>query len=94
MFQNTDMYHFVSYYPDPDSTLVTSITTNAQLLDETWQRYHLRHHNKEGRPDKSAGAGGMTDVDGLFALTFNTNINETLDTATANAVHEHRLTTH
>ena len=40
MFQNPDMYHYVNYYPDPDSTLVTSITTDAQLIDADGENHN------------------------------------------------------
>ena len=74
MFQNTDMYHFVSYYPDPDSTLVTDITTDAQLLDENGNATTSDTTiKKDGLTRVLAQIGDEeNDVDGAFALTFTT----------------------
>ena len=83
MFQNPDMYHFVNYYPDPDSDLVTTITTDAQLLDEEGNATSSTTITK-GLTRVQAQVGD--DVDGLFALTFiTTNFNAALDTGDDNA---------
>ena len=82
MFQNPDLYHFVNYYPDPDSTLVTSIATDAQLIDAAGENATTTNITP-GLTRVQAQA--HDDVDGLFALTFTTNFNETLDTDTDNA---------
>ena len=83
MFQNTDMYHFVSYYPDPDSTLVDGITTDAQLLNEEGEDAPTTTIAK-GLTRVQAQVG--EDVDGKFALTFDTDGYDTdTDTESDNA---------
>ena len=79
MFQNPNMYHYVNYYPDPDNDLVTSIMTDAQLLDAAGEDATTTTIG-EGLTRVQAQVG--EGVDGLFALTFTTtNFNAALDTA-------------
>ena len=86
MFQNPDMYHYVNYYPDPDNDLVTSITTDAQLLDELGNAATSPTTiKKDGLTRVQAQIGDEDNVvDGAFTITFNTNINEDNSTANAN----------
>ena len=64
MFQNTAMYHYFNYYPDPNG-VVMNVTTNVETTDT---------EIKSGLTRVQAQVG--EDVDGKFAITFNTNINE------------------
>ena len=79
MFQNPNMYHYVNYYPDPDSDLVTDIMTDAQLIAPNGDNVT----STEIKPGLTRVQAQVGDgVDGLFALTFTTtNFDETLDTA-------------
>ena len=80
------MYHYVNYYPDPNG-VVMNITTNAQLIDENGGDT-TDTDIKTGLTRVQAQIGNETNnVDGKFAITFNTNIN--LDTNTANAAMIH-----
>ena len=56
-FQNTGMYHYVNYYPDPDSELVTEITTDAQLIDAAGENTTTTTTIKEGLTRVQAQVG-------------------------------------
>ena len=70
------MYHYVNYYPDPNG-VVMNITTNAQLIDENGGDT-TDTDIKTGLTRVQAQIANETNnVDGKFAITFNTNIGET-----------------
>ena len=74
MFQNTNMYHYVNYYPDPDSEVVDSIMTDAQLINADG-RDVTDTEIKPGLTRVQAQIGDENnEVDGEFTITFNTNI--------------------
>ena len=82
MFQNTNMYHYVNYYPDPDRRC-DSIMTDAQLINADG-RDVTDTEIKPGLTRVQAQIGDENnEVDGEFTITFNTNLNEPID---ANAV--------
>ena len=68
LFQNTDMHHYVNYYPDPDGVEVDDITTDAELVDEDGV-------NSTG----TTTIGDLTKIraqtgaDGIFTVTFDTS---------------------
>ena len=84
MFQNTAMYHYVNYYPDPDSDLVTSIMTDAQLIDKNGDPASSTTITKGLTRVQAQIGDESNDVDGKFAITFNTNIGETTNNDNAN----------
>ena len=68
LFQNTDMHHYVSYYPDPDGVEVDDITTDAELVNDDGT-------NSTGTTtiEDLTKIRAQTGADGIFTVTFGTS---------------------
>ena len=75
MFQNTGMYHYVNYYPDPNG-VVMNITTNAQLIAPNGDNTERTNINPGLTRVQAQIGDENNEVDGEFTITFNTNIGD------------------